>query len=260
MQTLGDKDIDMLSSNLAIYSSNTLDTKFRIPEPLSLLALNIKSCYAVNHSANIIMNNVANVLQEFGNKGIEATLNDMLRNESSLVEFAKMAYLHKNGFYKIILINDNHFKIRLHLWMPGVISKETLHNHRWHIASTVLNGKLQSEIWDDSVSIHAKHYDEYLYTSKHVKPTLIGKTKVELIKTIIHQTGDAYTLEPHILHRIITSGNEMIATLICRSSSTRGWSRNIIVNDQVPDVIPNYLSADDLFNVLNNYLKLNAKQ
>lgn len=225
-------------------------------DSLTELSSRINDCFLPQISSVKIMNNVATQLQKFGSKGIQSVINDILTNEDLLIETAANSYLHKNGFYKIILIDKQNFRVRFHFWMPGCDSKETLHNHRWHIASAIINGSLKSEIWEDSASCHAKLYDEYMYTGKHVNPHLIGKARVEFVKYQSHMAGESYILQPHVLHRIISQPDEMTATLICRSSSACTWSRNIILNDLVPNVIPQYLNPDDLSRVLKQYLSL----
>jgi hypothetical protein len=227
---------------------------------LSDLSNGIQSCFLSSKSSIKIMNNVAKLLQQFGKPGIEATINEILNNTDLLIQIAATSYLHKNGFYKIVLCNHQNYNIRFHIWMPGVAAKETLHNHRWYIASTIIHGNLHSEIWEDSASIYAQSYDEYLYTGKHVDPTPMGKARVELIKNCRHKAGDAYILKPYVLHRIITHQQELTATLICRSACGNNWSRNIIVNNLVPNVRPNFLQPNELSQILKKYLLLTTTE
>lgn len=246
----------MLNLNLA--TKPTFNNYLYLADPYILLRNDIASLFASEAQSNILMNKVALRLQQFGAEGLKAVIKTILQDENLLVSTAADSYLHKNGFYKILLSTHKDFVIRLHIWMPGVTSHETLHNHGWHIASTILTGKLQSEIWQESASTYAQAYDEYMYTSKHADPILIGKVKVEPVETVVHQAGDAYVLQPHVLHRIMSQSDKMIATLICRSSHVQSWARNIIVNSYVPDVKPNYLTPQELAQVLEQYLLLTA--
>ena len=117
----------------------------------------------------------------------------------------------------------------------------------------IIHGSLQSDLWESSISPTARYYDEYLYENKEMKPRFLGKTRVERVKTTIQQVGEAYTLQPNTLHRILYDGQEMVATLICRSARTLNWSRNIIVNHLIPDPRPQYMNTQALRTLLNEF-------
>lgn len=245
----------MLSTDQISSLKSCVLSELELPEGLVALSSKIRSCFMSQNSSMEIMHAVSSQLQQFGKIGVETLIKEILVDENLLLNMAATSYLHKNGFYKIILFDDKIFRIRLHIWMPDAISKETLHNHRWYIASTIIKGELHSEIWEDSASIQAQCYDEYMYLGKHVDPVYIGKARVEMVQSIRRKAGEAYVLRPHVLHRIISHSQGMTATLICRSFGGCEWSRNIIVNNLVPNVKPNYLKIDEFEHVLMRYLK-----
>jgi hypothetical protein len=238
--------------------SNYADNK-PILRSLSTLCVNLHKCFEKSDFSQNIINNVAKELQKYGKKGVTTLINEILSNQEMLSIFADNIYLHKNGFYKLNLITLDNFTVRLHIWLPHTDSMETLHDHRWYIASAIIDGSLKSEIWEDSASPHAKSYDEYMYIDKYTDPILLGQTKVEFVKQIVHKAGDCYVLNTGVLHRIISHGESLTATLICHSGNAKRCARNIIINEQVPDVKPNYLKPDELAQLLNNYLMLSAK-
>ncbi len=242
--------------NEAAMASPSLPLRHQLTSALSSLSVDVQSCFSSNPSSTEIMNQVASTLQAFGPSGVRTAIKEMLQDEALLAGVARVSYLHKNGFYKLLLVDEHDYKIRLHIWMPGVVAYETLHNHRWYMASTILAGTLHSEIWEESSSPTTPCYDDYLYVGKHDKPLLLGKTHVECVKSIVRAMGEAYTSRPHVLHRILFDGSAMAATLMCRSATTRKWSRNIIVNAVVPDAKPLYLTPNELEHVLIQYLKL----
>jgi hypothetical protein len=225
---------------------------------------NLKSClrdlFRKGQSSQLLMQRAAAELKNFGRPGVLALVAEILNNEELLISVASQSYLHKNGFLKILLLKEQDFRVRLHIWMPETDSKETLHNHCWYLASTIVNGKLTSEIWQDSISENSDFFDEYLYRGKFVAPVLMGKARVELLGVNTRSAGEAYVLEPHVLHKIVSNEGQMAATLICRSNDVRVWSRNIILNEKIPDVKPHYLSPEQLKNYLNRYLLLDAEE
>lgn len=215
----------------------------------------IQSQFHTRYPSSMIMQNIAELLRKFGNSGVNDFISCLLTNQSMLCQIAKSSYLHQNGFVKIPLIQTDKFTIRLHIWNSKVASKETLHNHRWYLASTVLKGVLRSEIWESSVCEEDPYYDEYLYVDKNSTPCLLGKVKVVMSSKIEELKGNAYVLSPNVLHRITTCPEDgMVATLVCRSACIQDWSRNIIINGLIPDTTPHYMSADSLRSVLLLYL------
>ena len=221
---------------------------------LQSLIESIESHFNNGTSTSTMMNSVAQHLKDFGALGMRSFITEVLQKPALLSKIAHQSYLHKNGFYKVPLAIHPNFSLRLHVWLPGTCSLETLHDHRWYLASTILTGTLQSEIWQSSVRSDAQFYDEYLYVDKDTEPTYLGKAKVAMEKTVKREAGEAYVLNPGTLHRIIAHGNALTATLMCRSHCVQNWSRNIIVNQLIPDVKPNYLTPAGLETVLKNYL------
>jgi hypothetical protein len=220
----------------------------------------LSHCFNTASSSKDLMQDIISQLQKFGRLGVRIVISEILNCDDLLESVAARSYLHNNGFLKILLLKDPDFRVRLHIWMPETDSKETLHNHCWHLASTIINGELTSEIWQDSGTKNAEAFDEYLYRGKFVDPILLGQAKVELVETVTHKAGDAYVLESHVLHKIVSNGNKMTATLICRTNDVRVWSRNVILNSRVPNVRPTYLGPEELRTYLNRYLWLESEQ
>lgn len=75
----------------------------------------------------------------------------LLTDDAFAAEVAARSYRHGNGFLKVVLL-DRGFKLRLHLWLPGTPCEENIHDHRWSIASAIIAGELNSEIWADAAS------------------------------------------------------------------------------------------------------------
>ncbi len=219
------------------------------------LVSEIKTCVAKKNSSRKVMKEIAATLQRTGKVGVHAILKEILATPDVFFEISSISYLHKNGFYKIPLFSSGLFTIRLHIWLAGVQSKETLHDHRWNLASVVLDGMLESEIWEENYSPRAKKYDEYLYIDKHTTPILQGASRVSMKKVLTYKAGECYTLDANVLHRIISRGNCLTATLICHSAYFKDSARNIITNDAVPDVKPKYLLPAEFEKLVYDYLE-----
>ncbi|MBX9585805.1 MAG: hypothetical protein K2X50_00975 [Gammaproteobacteria bacterium] len=225
-----------------------------LPKLLSELVNDIKKCFDNSTVSQKTMEDISGILYRFGQEKFIACLKEINCDKGYLEKIACNSYLHENGFYKINLYTSNDFTIRFHIWEHSVEIKETLHDHRWFFASTVLNGSLKSEIWQYSPSAQASEYDEYLYIDKNTNPIRIGSSRVEYVKTVVRNAGEKYTLSPDVLHRIISSGSEMTATLFCRSTVIKSTARNIIVNDKVPNVIPQYFTLEKLSSIIDEYV------
>lgn len=99
---------------------------------------------------------------------VKALLQSILNTPAQLATIAKRSYWHGNGFLKIVLL-DQGYKLRLHIWCNGVVCEENIHSHRWGFASHVLQGALRSEIWQDGTDNQEQPTimaDEYRYTAK----------------------------------------------------------------------------------------------
>lgn len=207
-----------------------------------------------------VMNKVAVRLQNFGKAGLLQTISAILNNEAFLTAVASQSYLHGNGFYKIVLAEEDDFVIRTNIWMPGVHAEENLHDHRWHLASTIINGTLESEIWEEAASPTAAEYEEYIYVGKTAQKeayTLpIGKSKISLKEKTVHRTGECYNLPSNIMHRIVLSGKDLTCTLMCHPASARKWGRVIPLKPLEPDLDRIYLSNKEMSQLFQQYLEM----
>lgn len=230
-------------------------------DKLHLLVNNITKSIQRADITNDAMQNITSLLKSFGKDGVIQILKELLKNDGMLQSVASRSYLHGNGFYKIILEDNEQFKIRLHVWFPDRHAEENVHNHRWYLMSTIITGMLESEIWEDALSTHEKSYDEYIYLgttdSTSAKNLYSGKSRIKFVQKVIHQAGDAYFLPPHTLHRIISSGNKMTSTLICHSKASKLWSRTIVLtSDFEPNIEHRHMSKEELKDIILKYLKL----
>ncbi|WP_349618275.1 hypothetical protein [Azotobacter salinestris] len=161
-----------------------------------------------------------------------ALCRSLLTDDAFAAEVAARSYRHGNGFLKVVLL-DRGFKLRLHLWLPGTPCEENIHDHRWSIASAIIAGELNSEIWADAASADESDLlaREYRYlASVDGWPALAmprAHTPLRLIGRTCHRTGDSYALPTSTLHRICNHGERLVATLMCSGPAVAGHTRLI---------------------------------
>lgn len=219
---------------------------------------NLKSTLSKNVLPDSAMSSVADDLLAFSGDGLHSFLHSILGDKRQLESVASRSYRHGNGFYKIVLESDKSFKLRLHIWLAGELGEENIHDHRWAFASTILCGQLESEIFTEALSDDARAYPEYLYYAKnsdhpaHIQRN--GEVRLVCTKHGISRAGDAYSMAPGVLHRIVTTGGGMTATLMCQAAPARAWNRLIPAHEILPDVEQHYLEPHELHDVLECFL------
>ena len=202
------------------------------------------------------LESISPILTKWGLPGVTKTIQKLVEENAWLEKVAKKSHFQGNGFYKIVLFQNDIFSLRLHLYLPHNRAQENLHSHRWPFVSTILTGTLSSEVWIDSIRPDCDSYDEYLYVGKDKAIIKIGRAKVEIAEELTFNESESYITYPDQLHRVAKVSNEMTATLMVRPNQCRSWARNIVVNNRIPDTVPEYLSAEALADILNEFLDI----
>lgn len=209
---------------------------------------------------------------------ITTLLSSLIKSPELLAKIAARSYWHGNGFLKIVLL-DQGYKLRLHIWFTGTSCEENIHSHRWGFASHVLTGSLKSELWADAAnddlaalpctsersSTHSRAStllsDEYLYTAKHQKDKThvsahkqyVGAAHLTKLQNVTQTAGASYVMTPDQLHRINHPGEELVATIIC-TAPTQVLTNRLFPTTADPKLHPTNLSADELKHALVCYL------
>ena len=210
------------------------------------------------------MSVIAKSLRLLASNGLKESLLALMDCPDCLDNIAARSYRHGNGFWKLVLSQSSTHKLRLHIWFPGTDAEENAHDHRWHFASTIVDGTLTSEIWQEAASPDAVAFDELLYFAKDgdLAPVIVpnGKTKLICTKTVVRSAGEAYTMAPGTIHRIVRCGQKLTATLMCQAAPARRWNRLIPKLGQAPDVEQRYLTRPELTAAIVRYLALTRAQ
>lgn len=173
--------------------------------------------------------------QKFSNKKLLTELITSSMNQS-LETIVEKSFLHPNGFDKLVLVSGNHFNIRLHNFHPPQVMQpaETVHNHKWEFASSVLSGGYTASTFD--VNCGDEERLHYTYTSG-VGMELNGSSNITLTQTESLVAGDSYFMPNNRFHSIESVNADGCLTLMMTGltdeTSTNVYSKDLIPSDQM---------------------------
>jgi hypothetical protein len=185
-------------------------------------------------------------------------LGDILDNELLLTDIAKNSYVHGNGFDKVVLFTGpgNSYKVRLHIWWPGLNSEENIHDHRWDFCSTIISGGILFEKY--MVSKDGFPVREFVYKDRGSDYELvpIGLTRLEKVFSGYLSQKSHYFLSHIVPHRIYPFKDVISSTVILQNKAVRDWTRlftNRVV-DYSQTISTVGFKIDDLSDRLEKYL------
>lgn len=168
-------------------------------------------------------------------------INSLLDDSQALTQIVKKSYYHHNGFDKFVLLEDENFTLRLHIWWEGndMSFQENVHNHRWDFVSSVLTGTLIQDFFEiietnaiksDTIPadcILAHHYLYTPYKENLEKRSIFSQSQSDRYKMqhlgysiLKHQLhirmprSFSYSLRRQEHHRVISDYKETVATLM----------------------------------------------
>ena len=190
---------------------------------------------------------------------IKGLLAALLNAPAQLDDIASRSYWHGNGFLKIVLL-DQGYKLRLHIWCNGVACEENIHSHRWGFASHVLQGALRSEIWQDGTDNQEQPTimaDECRYTAKQgdtpAQKAFLHRTPLVKSQDVVQHAGNTYVMYPHELHKINHPGDNLVATMIC-TAPTDSMTNRLFPSSDNPTLSPAQLTPDELREAIERFL------
>lgn len=210
--------------------------------------------FATNHEANTLLSQ--QLEEDFSPEKLKELLKALLKDKQTLAQVAARSYQHGNGFFKVVLLN-NGYKLRLHVWFAGESCEENIHDHRWSFSSLILAGELKSEIWkDDRLGQQFQEF-EYHAASNSYAPTkkFIGQNHLSLLHTNVNRTGESYVMPKGKLHRIINPGHQLVATMMCSAPTEQGTTRLIPMHQGIdPNIQPPKAQVHELEQALIQFL------
>lgn len=237
------------------------------------------SACAIDTSNKSSLTQLASLLSQHCHiASMTSLLSSLIQSPELLAKIAARSYWHGNGFLKVVLL-DQGYKLRLHIWFAGTSCEENIHSHRWGFASHVLTGSLKSELWADAanddlsvspcvLNTHSTNRQaltlqtkEYVYTAKHqsghtpvsAHKKYIGSARLKKLQNITQTAGASYLMTPDQLHRINHPGQELVATVIC-TAPTQVLTNRLFLTIADPNLQPANLSAEELKQALIRYI------
>jgi len=131
-------------------------------------------------------------------------ITQLMNNTERLRIVARASYMHKNGFAKITLEEEEGCKTRLHHYPVGAKADENIHNHRWDLDSTILAGSLPSHFYVVDYDGDAEYLHAYRKRSSTGEYEIVvtGTCTPTKIASVSFEAGTNYKLSHRIHHRI----------------------------------------------------------
>jgi hypothetical protein len=203
-----------------------------------------------------------NLFFSFSNSfDLQKHLLGVLSNQTAIANIAAKSYSHENGFDKIILFENELFKLRLHLWLKDNIKySENIHNHRWDFCSKILLGSYKFENFQLGSNDNAEEYFEYEYLPKpntdKYEMKYKGRNRLTPTESGVKCKNEIHLLEHKKLHKIISVENET-ATLFLTGkqqiASTNVFAKREINVTALPY---RYISDDLLKSKIEQFLEI----
>jgi hypothetical protein len=169
-------------------------------------------------------------VKEFSNK---EKLFDLIDScvESDLDQMVEKSLLHSNGFDKLVLATGKHFNIRLHRFHPPQVMTpaESVHNHRWEFASSILNGSYTAQEFDVTQGPITRHH--YTYT-KNQGMIARGQAQISQVDEYTVTPGHSYFMNADTFHSITRIGDEGCITLMM-TGLTDEFTTEVFTADEV---------------------------
>ncbi|GAA4829366.1 hypothetical protein [Algivirga pacifica] len=148
-------------------------------------------------------------------------------SQDYLNKVLKRSYYHKNGFDKLVLLQGENFKLRLHVFHPADRSTamENIHDHRWHFASSILYGQFGMELFQEQEGGEEQRFAYTYHPALDKKDSYSveerGKVQLGCIANHTLVAGMQYFLHREALHKITSMGKEGCVTLMLTAAGQK---------------------------------------
>jgi isopentenyl-diphosphate delta-isomerase len=155
-----------------------------------------------------LLNNTNRFRKLFTASFVKQIINDIVNNEDLLEVIASNSYEHYNGFDKIVLLENENFKIRLHSWDSNLFDKiidENIHNHRWDFVTTIICGGYDLKMFQ-VVENGGEKYHQYLYNppnnNEYYEMKYIGTNNLREVLSTHLQPKNYYLISKDLFHKV----------------------------------------------------------
>lgn len=169
---------------------------------------------------------------------LHTVIENLVNSPSELNEVASRSYCHKNGFLKLLLIDQRpYYSIRLHLWPKIQLQDGDIHNHPWDMSGLVLTGAYTSYNYTIGEKSQKKSYLS-LYECRYLKDysghSFINKGNIQSVETSQQdfRSGDFFQL-PATNYHIIRKNNSTSADSIVITGNSDALTANVISSREI---------------------------
>jgi hypothetical protein len=168
-------------------------------------------------------------LSQFVNNGwLRSVIDGRLRDSRQLMDAAGGSYRHDNGFWKIVLVETEWYKLRAHLWLEHQQepAQPNIHNHRWHFSSVLLRGGYVQELFaiceaeEDGIPVRSWRYSP---SAEGIAGDVEerGAARLKRVAQSTCQAGDCVVLAADELHRVISVKDATTISIVLNGPSVR---------------------------------------
>ncbi|WP_328875993.1 hypothetical protein OHT76_41220 [Streptomyces sp. NBC_00287] len=131
------------------------------------------------------------------------------RDEDRFSGVVHRSVVHPNGFVKIVLLSTVDYRLRLHVWRENGTApmefQESIHNHRWDFASTILAGAYRHQEYQ--LSETGEPFLEYRYQPAEDRRSYtlvpVGNRTLRCVFDARLAQGTGYSMTSVVLHRVV---------------------------------------------------------
>tara|TARA_R110002072_G_scaffold303007_1_gene491274 strand:+ start:7361 stop:8047 length:687 start_codon:yes stop_codon:yes gene_type:complete len=150
------------------------------------------------------------LLHTFYSHLLKELIYSLLSNQADLEEVASRSYFHKNGFLKILLLDQRpKYSVRLHIWPSSTFNDTHIHDHPWEMSTMVLKGEYSWHIFKLRNSNQPTNYSayqcKYLDDYSGHSFSFDSNVRVQQEKTIDLKAGLPVELSSGEYHKVVKS-------------------------------------------------------
>ncbi|GAA5023960.1 hypothetical protein GCM10023335_57110 [Streptomyces siamensis] len=134
---------------------------------------------------------------------------DIMSDADRFADVVRRSVVHPNGFAKIVLLTSPGYRLRLHVWRDGGEAaadfRESIHNHRWDFAATVVAGAYRHQEFQESEG--GTSFFGYCYRpaedGRSYRLVPVGTQTLRCVFDARLAQGCRYTMSSMVLHRVV---------------------------------------------------------
>ncbi|SFF66075.1 hypothetical protein [Streptomyces mirabilis] len=136
-------------------------------------------------------------------------IHDITTDTDRFADVVRRSVVHPNGFAKIVLLSAPEYRLRLHVWREIDTAasefRESIHNHRWDFAATIVAGAYRHQ--EFQVSESGKSFFGYRYQPAEDRRSYrlvpVGTQSLRCVFDARLAQGSRYSMSSVVLHKVV---------------------------------------------------------